>query len=217
MIVLLRRIPIVPLLSFSRSNVMLSTQSSSIITATDNMSPETVLKFWYEELTHKDWFQPPNPDELDAKIRDKFLPLLEKAASCELYEWRTTPEGSLAEVIVLDQFSRNIYRNSPKAFAQDPLALALAQQAISKGFDKDMVPSKLSFLYMPFMHSESSIIHERAMELYSAPGLEFNFEFEKKHKAIIDRFGRYPHRNEILGRETTSEEEEFLKGPESSF
>ena len=217
MIVLLRRIPIVPFLSFSRPNVMLSTQSSSISTTTDNMSPEAVLKFWYEELTPKDWFQPSNPDELDAKIREKFRPLLEKAASCELYEWRTTPEGSLAEVIVLDQFSRNIYRNSPKAFTQDPLSLALAQEAISKGFDKEMEPSKLSFLYMPFMHSESSIIHERAMELYSAPGLDMNLDFEKKHKAIIDRFGRYPHRNKILGRETTAEEQTFLEGPDSSF
>ena len=181
------------------------------------MAPTDVLHFWFEELTPKDWFNPSNPVELDAKIRDKFEHLLEKASACELSSWRSTPDGSLAEIIVLDQFSRNIYRNTPKAFAQDPLALGLAQEAIGKGFDKVMEPSKLSFLYMPFMHSESRLIHERAMELFDTPGLEMQFDFEKKHKAIIDRFGQYPHRNEILGRLSTEEEDAFLKQPGSSF
>ena len=182
-----------------------------------DMTPDHVLNFWFEELAPKDWFNPSSPDELDATIRKKFQPLHEKAAACELFEWRSTPRGSLAEIIVLDQFSRNIYRNTPKASAHDALALVLAQGAVAKGFDEGLKSSELSFLYMPFMHSESSIIHEKAVDLYSAPGLEFNLDFEMKHKKIIDRFGRYPHRNKILGRETTEEEEAFLKEPDSSF
>ena len=118
---------------------------------------------------------------------------------------------------MLDQFSRNVYRNTPKAFAQDPLALALAQEAIALGKDVELSPTQQSFLYMPFMHSESLLIHERAVELFKAPGMENNYEFEIKHKVIIDRFGRYPHRNEILGRESTAEEIEFLTQPGSSF
>lgn len=187
-------------------------------TATDtSQTPNDVLNFWFEELKPSDWFNPSNPEELDTTIRNRFGTLLEKASACELYQWRSTPNGSLAEIIVLDQFSRNVYRNTPKAFAQDALALALAQEAVSKGYDKDMEPQRLAFLYMPYMHSESAIIHEKALELFSQPGLEFNYGFEIKHKAIIDRFGRYPHRNKILGRESTPEEELFLKEPGSSF
>jgi len=182
----------------------------------DTTSPDDVLKFWFEDLKPSEWFNS-NPD-LDDTIRDKFQNLLERAAACELHGWRTNAEGALAEIIILDQFSRNIYRNTPKAFAQDGIALALAQEAVSKGFDKELEHRKRSFMYTPFMHSESSVIHERAMELYqSSPGLETELGFEVKHKVIIDRFGRYPHRNKVLGRESTAEEEEFLKGPDSSF
>lgn len=212
-------------LSIHAAPLLTSLRSPPITMATKNTStssdplqtPNDVLHFWFEELTPKDWFNPSNPDELDTTIRKRFASLLQKASACELYDWRTTPDGSLAEVIVLDQFSRNIYRNTPKAFAQDPLSLALSQEAIAKGFDKELSSKQLGFLYMPFMHSESPVIHEKAVELYSAPGLEFNFGFEMKHKVIIDRFGRYPHRNAILGRESTPEEEAFLKEPDSSF
>lgn len=141
---------------------------------------------------------------------------MEQAKACELYEWRSDPEDALAEIIVLDQLSRNIYRGTPQAYAQDNLALELAQEAIEKGYDKGLSPHKLQFLYMPFMHSESKLIHERAMKLFEAVGDAALLEDEKKHKEIIDRFGRYPHRNKILGRQSTSEEEEFLKQPNSS-
>ena len=180
-----------------------------------SMIPNDVLAFWFDELSPADWFK--KDDALDSKIREKFDGLHKRAAACELNDWRESAEGALAEIIVLDQFSRNLHRNSAQAFAQDSLALALSQEAIAKGFDKQLQPPKLAFLYFPFMHSESSVIHERAMELFKAPGLEYNFEFEKQHKAIIDRFGRYPHRNELLGRRSTPEEEEFLKNPGSSF
>lgn len=181
----------------------------------ESVSFNDVLKFWFDDLSPSDWFNS-NPT-LDATIRDKFQDTLESASAGELHDWRHDAEGALAEIIVLDQFSRNIYRGTHRAFAQDGMALALAQEAIVKGFDQNLETHKASFFYTPFMHSESSAIHERAIELYQRPGLEAHFDFEKQHKAIIDRFGRYPHRNEALGREPTPEEEEFLKEPGSSF
>jgi uncharacterized protein (DUF924 family) len=174
-----------------------------------------VLSFWFEELSPKDWYK--KSDELDATIRERFGEVHERASASELDSWRTDAKGALAEIIVLDQFSRNMYRDSPRAFAQDALSVALSQQAISKGFDKELKPTELAFLFMPLMHSESSAIHDRAMELFSAPGLEKSLRFEERHKEIIDRFGRYPHRNQVLGRESTAEEEAFLKEPGSSF
>ena len=123
----------------------------------------------------------------------------------------------MAEIIVLDQFSRNIYRDQAQAFAYDSLALALAQEAISLQLDAQLSPEQRSFLYMPFMHSESKLMHEYALKLFQRLGNEINLSFEKKHKIIIDRFGRYPHRNEILGRTSTAEELEFLTQPNSSF
>ncbi|MCG9681282.1 DUF924 domain-containing protein [Vibrio sp. Isolate23] len=179
------------------------------------ITAEEVLSFWFEELEPKDWFI--SSETIDNKIQQRFGDLITRAAQCELYSWRTNALGRLAEVIVLDQFSRNIYRGTPSAFAQDPLALSLAQEAIALGKDAELTPQQRAFLYMPFMHSESALIHERAVELFKAPGMENNYEFEIKHKVIIDRFGRYPHRNKILGRESTEEEIEFLTQPDSSF
>ena len=131
--------------------------------------------------------------------------------------WRDDPLGSLAEIIILDQFSRNMYRDTPEAFASDGLAIHLAEEAIDKGHDKEMKPDHKPFLYLPFMHSESKEMHEKAVKLISELGLKQFLDAELKHKIIIDQFGRYPHRNSILGRESTAEEIEFLKGPESSF
>lgn len=174
-----------------------------------------VLDFWFKQLEPKDWFVS-NP-EIDNLIQTQFGTLLKQASQSELYTWRDTPHGRLAEIIVLDQFSRNMYRNTPQAFSQDPLALALAQEAISLGLDKDLTSVEKSFLYMPYMHSESALIHEQAIELFAQPGMENNYDFELKHKVIIDRFGRYPHRNTILSRTSTAEEIEFLAEPNSSF
>ncbi len=154
---------------------------------------------------------------MDAQIAERFLPTLLAAARGELFNWRTSAEGRLAEILVLDQFSRNIFRGKPESFAQDSLALILSQEAVLGGALSELPPQKQAFLLMPYMHSESSLIHEEAIKLFSRPGLDFNLDFEKKHKVIIDRFGRYPHRNEILGRISTPEEVEFLKQPGSSF
>lgn len=176
---------------------------------------QEILNFWFHELEAKMWFQ--KSDALDKKIQERFAPLHDQARKGELYAWRNTAQGSLAEVIVLDQFSRNIYRDTAEAFANDPLALALAQSAVDKKFHEQLSNIEKVFLYLPFMHSESPLIHEVALELYTELGEKTNLDFEIRHKTIIDRFGRYPHRNKILGRESTAEELEFLQQPGSSF
>lgn len=176
---------------------------------------DDILKFWFEELTPKDWYA--KDDALDKKILDLFLETYHQATRGELYHWRNSIEGRLAEIIVLDQFSRNIFRENAKAFQYDSLALVLSQEACSIPAAKDLVAKKRAFLYLPHMHSESIIIHKKAVELFREPGLEGNLEFEFKHKKIIEQFGRYPHRNEVLGRTSTKEEIEFLRKPGSSF
>ena len=179
------------------------------------VSRDDVLQFWFGGLTPADWWRK-DPD-LDRRIADRFGTALAAAARCELVAWRASALGRLAEVIVLDQFSRNIHRDTAAAFANDALALALAQEAVARGCDLELSPAERAFLYLPWMHSESPLIHEEALRLYAAPGLEQNLDFERRHKAIIDRFGRYPHRNAILGRASTPEELEFLAQPGSSF
>lgn len=180
-----------------------------------NEKYEEVIDFWFEELTPKQWFD--SSEELDAKIFERFGVVHNAAIKGELDFWRKNPEGSLAEIIVLDQFSRNIYRGKPAAFANDLGALILAQEAIRKGFHTKVETFKRVFFYMPFMHSESLLVHKKAVRLFNEPGMEDSFDYEIKHKEIIERFGRYPHRNETLGRISTAEELEFLSQPGSSF
>ena len=179
------------------------------------MKPDSILHFWFTELTPKHHFA--KDAALDETIRTRFGATLEAAARCELFAWRTTPEGRLAEVLVLDQFSRNVYRDTPQAFAQDALALALAQELVASGQDRSLPLAQRSFAYMPYMHSESALVHTQAVALFAQPGLEDTLRFEQRHQAIIERFGRYPHRNAILGRESTPEELAFLNEPGSGF
>lgn len=179
------------------------------------MNYQQVLDFWFDPNNQQYWFA--KDDNFDLDIEDQFEHTLEQAMRCELWTWRESAQGRLAEIIVLDQFSRNLFREHPASFAQDPLALSLAQEAIRLGLDLELEPQQRSFLYMPFMHSESKIIHIQALQLFEALGNPINLDFEKKHKVIIDRFGRYPHRNIILERESTAEELEFLKQPNSHF
>lgn len=181
----------------------------------NTMSWQDVLSFWFEETDAKSWWRA--DDTFDELIRQRFGELLESAARGELYAWRETARGRLAEIIVLDQFSRNVFRGTPRAFAQDPTALVLAQEAIATGADQQLDATERSFLYLPFMHSESALIHAVAEKLYRDHAPQGNYQFELRHKAIIDRFGRYPHRNAILGRPSTPEELEFLQQPGSSF
>lgn len=180
-----------------------------------SLTPQSILHFWFTELTPKQHFA--KDAALDEAIRTRFGATLEAAARCELFAWRATPEGRLAEVLVLDQFSRNVYRDTARAFAQDALALVLAQELVASGQDRSLPLAQRSFAYMPYMHSESALVHAQAVALFSQPGMEDTLRFELRHKEIIDRFGRYPHRNTILGRTSTLEELAFLSEPGSSF
>ncbi len=179
------------------------------------MSAQDVLSFWFEELEPKQHFT--RNSALDEAIAIRFGTTLAAAARGELFAWRDSAQGRLAEILVLDQFSRNLFRGDARAFACDPMALTLAQELVLQGLDRELPAPRRAFAYMPYMHSESPLIHDLALQLFDQPGLEDNLEFERKHKAIIDRFGRYPHRNVALGRESTPEEQAFLQQPGSSF
>ena len=174
-----------------------------------------ILNFWFEEIEPVSWWK--KDESFDELLIERFSEVHVRAARCELFEWRSEPEGRLAEIIVLDQFSRNMFRDLALAFANDALSLALSQAAIACAADKALTAVQRSFLYMPFMHSESLEIHEVAVDLFGKNGIQSNLEFEFSHKKIIERFGRYPHRNKILGRESTAEEIKFLEQPGSSF
>jgi uncharacterized protein (DUF924 family) len=176
---------------------------------------EPVLQFWFGEISPAQWWKV--DAEFDRLIMTRFSDLHAQAAQSELFAWRESPRGRLAEIIVLDQFSRNIYRGNRLAFAADSLALALAQEAVAAKADSMLSEQERVFMYMPYMHSESKSIHEVAERLFRENGPKGNYDFELRHKAIIDRFGRYPHRNSMLGRTSTEEELEFLAQPGSSF
>jgi uncharacterized protein (DUF924 family) len=173
------------------------------------MDYQNIINFWFQELTPKQWFF--KDPEVDQKIALRFTDLITKASQGELFSWRSSPEGRLAEILLLDQFPRNIYRNRPQAFATDSLALILAQEMVLLKIDMKLAIPYRAFVYMPYMHSESPLIHQEAIKLFAQEGLEENYNFEIKHKEIIDRFGRYPHRNNTLNRSSTPEEIEFLK------
>ncbi|MBL4639483.1 MAG: DUF924 domain-containing protein [Kordiimonadaceae bacterium] len=179
------------------------------------MRPDDILYFWFTEISSKSWWQ--KSDAFDALLTRRFSSLLEQAACGELVSWRESGRGRLAEILVLDQFSRNIHRGKSAAFATDSMSLVLAQEAVARGVAENWSADWQQFLYMPFMHSESRVIHEHAVVLFNKPGLNDNLNFERRHKVIIDRFGRYPHRNAILGRSSTLAEIEFLKQPGSGF
>lgn len=174
-----------------------------------------VLGFWFEELGRKAWFR--KDEGVDQTIRTRFLPLLETLASRPAEEALTGCERALATVLVLDQFPRNLFRDSPRAFATDALARDIADGAMARCLDKELDADHRVLLYLPFEHSEGADEQARAVALISAIG---DPEFERyalAHKAVVDRFGRFPHRNAVLGRASTPEEEAFLKEPGSSF
>lgn len=173
------------------------------------MSYQQVLKFWFETLSKEQWWQKSEP--IDQSIRDTFAQVHQQARLGELSQWRSSAVGCLAEIIILDQFSRNLFRGSAQSYANDGMALALSQEAIRRKLNQQLTTEQRVFLYLPFMHSESLKIHQQAVELFSEPGLEENLKFEYLHLDIIKRFGRYPHRNKDLGRESTEEERLFLQ------
>lgn len=179
------------------------------------MNAQAVLDFWFDQANKACWFA--KSDDFDAEIRRRFMGVWQQAARGELSAWRDTLRGRLAEIIVLDQFSRNVWRDRANAFAQDNMALILAQEAVQHAGFADLDQAERNFMLMPFMHSESQAVHKQALPLFERYADAVTLDFERQHKAIIDRFGRYPHRNEMLGRDSTAEEKAFLTQPGSSF
>ncbi|MDQ0222591.1 DUF924 family protein [Streptococcus moroccensis] len=179
------------------------------------VKPNDVLNFWFSPENKKLHFA--KSKVFDQKIKELFLKTWEAGQSGELFSWRSTLHGRVAEIIVLDQFSRNLFRDSKESFTQDPMALVLAQETVKQeGFwelDKDLQLSAL----MPFMHSESRVIHEEAVLLFQKVGDVKKLFYEEKHKEIIDRFDRYPHRNAILERVSTAEEKSYLTQENPNF
>ncbi len=191
------------------------------------MSPADILEFWFgapgsaeHGSLRKCWFE--KDPAFDEDIRRRFLPMLEAAAAGQLDEWASRPESLLALIVLLDQFPRNLFRDAPRAFATDAKALALAQQALAQGFDAQLMPVARAFIYLPFEHSEDLAMQDRAVALFAAlaaSGGEFAsyLDYAERHRDVIRRFGRFPHRNAILGRFSTAEEIEFLARPGAGF
>ena len=177
------------------------------------MSATEVIQFWFDEIEPAQRFR--KDLEFDTMIRTRFLDLHTRASKGLLYAWRDYPLDALAEIIILDQFSRNLFRVSAEAFVYDTLALVLAQEAIRQKFDEELEESKRAFLYMPFMHSEVLADQQLALQLFAHPGLEDNLRFARHHHDIIKKFGRFPHRNKALGRESSEPEIEYLNSKEA--
>ncbi len=188
-------------------------------------APETtlqdVLDFWFDEATPEQWFE--RDDAFDALIRERFADAIEAARAGALNEWCETPRGCLALILLIDQFSRNLYRGSPLAWTEDGRALSLTKLAIERGYDTALPLEGRKFLYMPLMHSEVIADQELSVNVFcglaeeGAEGGENTLDFAVRHRDIIARFARFPHRNDTLGRRSTAEEIAFLKEPDSSF
>jgi uncharacterized protein (DUF924 family) len=182
------------------------------------MSPaiiDEILRFWFETLKPEDWYRK-NP-AIDAAITARFGATYEALKTGVPPEWVAEPKGVLAAILVLDQFPRNMFRDDPRAFATDGAALALAKRAIGEGIDMQLPPEQRAFIYMPFQHSEARDDQARSIALFTSLGVPLNLDFAQRHQAIIARFGRFPHRNSVLGRTSTAEELAFLQEPGSSF
>ncbi|MGH8161269.1 MAG: DUF924 family protein [Gammaproteobacteria bacterium] len=174
-----------------------------------------VLRFWFEELEPEQHFR--KSARVDDLIHERFAAVHAAASHGELVAWRDSAAGRLAEIIVLDQFSRNLYREDARAYACDGMALVLAQEAVRAGVDRELPLVRRAFFYLPYEHSESLLVHQTALKLFSQPGLEDNLKFERKHRAVIERFGRYPARNAARGLTSTMEEAAFLASNPSGF
>lgn len=188
---------------------------------------QAVLDFWFlapdnpgHGQSRAEWFR--KDDAFDAQIRERFGALIDTAIDGGLRDWAATPRGALALILVLDQFTRNVYRDTPRAFAGDPQALELAVALTQSGQDQQLEPTLRAFVYMPFEHAEDLVMQARAVELFqllaqAREGYESMLDYAQRHQEVIARFGRFPHRNTILGRDSTPEELAFLQQPGSRF
>lgn len=173
--------------------------------------PADVVAFWFAPDVRTLWFAA--TPEFDAALRARFLSTYQAAAADQLADWETTAEGALALVIVLDQFPLNLFRGQPESFVTEAAARTVADRAITRGFDQTLPPVQRQFLYLPFMHGEALADQERSVRLHQQPGLEEGLRFARHHRELIRRFGRFPHRNAILGRISTPEECAYLAAP----
>jgi uncharacterized protein (DUF924 family) len=178
-------------------------------------SAEEVLGFWFAPGGEGRWFKP--DPAFDAEIRRRFAPLVEEAGAGRLDGWGATPDGAVALCLLLDQFPRNIWRGTPRAFAHDPAARRVAGAALAAGHDARLPPPRRLFLYLPFEHSEDPADQDRSCALIAGLGDAEWLDYARRHRDVVARFGRFPHRNAILGRASTAEEARFLQQPGSSF
>ncbi len=177
------------------------------------MSPDDVLGFWFDAAHERLWFR--SAPEFDELIRQRFEPCWQDAAGGRLDRWAGNAAGALALVIVLDQFPLNMFRNQPKSFASEAKAIEVSRDAVGRGFDEGLHGPRKAFLYMPLMHSESLDDQELSVALFKAAGLDDNLRFARHHRDLIARFGRFPHRNRILGRTSSDEELAYLASKEA--
>ena len=182
---------------------------------------QAVLDFWFGSGgIRSEWFR--KDTAFDARIAERFGGLIERAVAGELRDWQPDADAALARIVLLDQFTRNVHRNSPRAFAGDALALAAAREMVASGQDRELSPVRRAFVYMPFEHAEDLSAQDEGVRLFAALEASMDkpsdlLDYAQRHRAIIERFGRFPHRNAVLGRESTPEESDFLRQPGSSF
>ena len=177
------------------------------------ITPDDVLTLWFSERVKSLWFD--STPEFDQELRDKFQDTYRAALEGELSDWERSAEGALALVICLDQFPLNMFRGKPESFAGEALSRQVSARAIDRGFDQELEGPRKAFLYLPFMHSEDMEDQDRVVELFDRAGLENNLHWAKHHREIVRRFGRFPHRNAILGRDSTPEELGYLASDEA--
>ena len=173
-----------------------------------SVTPDTILAFWFAPEMNKRWFR--STEALDTEIRDRFEPTWRAAADGRLHDWAHSADGALALVIVLDQFPLNMYRDTARSFATEAEAIRVTRDALRHGLDRQLPGARKAFLYMPLMHSEELVDQDESVRLFAAAGLSDNLRFARHHRELIRRFGRFPHRNAILGRDSTPEELEYL-------
>ena len=177
------------------------------------MKPEMILEYWFSEDNRQYWFA--STPEIDTQIREQFNALWERAKRGELDHWKETAEGCLALCIVLDQLPLNMFRGTAKSFSTEQQSIEITKYAIKNGFDQQINQDRLAFLYMPLMHSEDLAAQDLSVASFEKAGLEDNLRFAKHHRELIKTFGRFPHRNEILGRENTQAEIDYLKSKQA--
>jgi uncharacterized protein (DUF924 family) len=183
---------------------------------------QEILDFWFLPEDHKDYGKPretwfKKDDGFDAEIRDRFLVDFEKAEAGEYLDWTESARGSLALILLFDQFTRNMFRESPRAFSADGKAREIARHMLSCGFYNELDPVQKQFAALPFEHSEDMEDQKLSLQLFRELGSDELVDYAERHYVIVERFGRFPHRNAQLGRQSTKEEEAFLKEPNSSF